>query len=234
MEWIMDWLLLSLIAAALWGGSNVVDKIIVEKHIPTPLIYAFFIGIYSLISALVVASTVSIQIWPIGSTVLAGLSGILYLIYILLYFAALSRADAAVVGALGQITPIFVALWDYLIIGEVFGQVTYLGVIIIVLGSILISLEYRRNTVKSSICCNSALRLMLAACFIRSLSDLLLKCALMNLGSWDGFFWSRLGFFIGALGVLAFMSSRQQVVAAVKTTGWRTNLLIMASEITTL
>lgn len=231
----MDWLVLSLTAAVLWGGVSVVDKVILEKYIPNPLLYAFFMGAYGLISALVVSWIVPIQIWPIGATLLACLSGALYLLYILLYFAALGRNDTAIVVALGQITPIFATLWDYLILGEVFGVTTYLGVIIVVLGTLFISLEYSHDSVKTSIRLNSAaLQLMIAACFVRSLSDLMLKYALTELTSWDGFFWPRWGIFAGTLVILVFHPGRQQWSVAIKTIGLRVNLLILVSEIIAL
>jgi len=128
----MDWLTLSLTAAALWGGFNVVDKVIIEKHIPSPWLCACFMATYGLVSALVVGLMVPIRVESLGSTALTCLSGLLYLVYILLYFAALGHGDSVVVAALGQITPIFAALWDYLILGQVFGMMTYLGVGVIV------------------------------------------------------------------------------------------------------
>src|SRR5688500_107585 len=136
----MDWLTLSLMAAALWGGSNVVDKVLIEKHIPSPLLCAFFMGAYGVISALVVAMTARLHFESLGGVALACLSGVRYSIYRLLSFAALSHGEATVVAALGQITPLFAALWDYLVLGQVFGVMTYVGVGGVVLGAVLISL----------------------------------------------------------------------------------------------
>jgi bacterial/archaeal transporter family protein len=127
----MDWLILSLTAAALWGGASIVDKVIVEKHLPSPVLCAFFMGAYGLASALVVGLAAPIHFDSPGAVLLACLSGLLYLGYILLYFAALSHGDTAVVVALGQLTPLFAAFWDYLILGQVFGPITYLGVIVV-------------------------------------------------------------------------------------------------------
>lgn len=40
----MEWLTWSLTAAILWAGVSVVDKVIIEKHIPHPCLYSFFFG----------------------------------------------------------------------------------------------------------------------------------------------------------------------------------------------
>lgn len=228
------WLVLGLSAAALWGTVSVVDKIIIEKHIPHPLIYSFFMGAYGLVSALIVGLTAPIHLEPIGPTFLAFLSGAAYFFYIWLYFKALSHSDATGVVALGQITPIFAILWGYLLLGETFKAINYGGIISIVLGAVLISLECHREATRLQLRFNAALPLMVAACLVRSLSDLLLKYPLQEINAWDGFFWPRLGIFIGALAILASGSMRRQLWSALRQMSWRINLLIGGSEATAL
>lgn len=226
----MDWLSLSLTAAVLWGGSNVVDKVLIKNHIPGPVLCAFFTGAYGLISALVVALAVPLHFDAPGAIALACLSGILYFIYILLYLTALSHGEAAVVAALGQMTPLFAAFWDYLILGQVFGLMTYVGVGVVVLGAGLISLERRQEVVKTSPCFNRALLLMVIACFVRSLSDLSLKYALTELNDWDGFFWLRLGIFAGAVVMVLVGPGSERLLTTIKGMGWPINLLVMGNE----
>jgi drug/metabolite transporter (DMT)-like permease len=230
----MDWLLLSLIAAALWGVVSVIDKIVIEKHIPDPIIYSFFLAVYGLVSALVVGSAEPIHLVPIGHTLLALLSGTLYLVYIWLYFMALSRSDATVVVALGQITPIFAIAWGYLFLAEVFEVTKYAGVISTVLGAALASLERHQTATGTRLRFNSALPLMVSACFVRSLSDLLLKFSLQEISTLDGFFWPRLGIFVAALTILTGCSIRRRLWVTVRQLSWRINLLIAGSEATAL
>lgn len=230
----MDWLVLSLAAAALWGGASVVDKVILEKHIPSPVLCAFFMGAYGLVSALVVGLTRPLHLDSLGAISLACLSGILYLAYILLYFTALGHGDTAVVVALGQVTPLFAACWDFLILGQLFGPLTYAGVIAVVLGAVLISLERRQEVTRSSPRFNRALQLMIMACFVRSLSDLSLKYALNELSGWNGFFWPRLGIFVGAVVVVLIGPGPQRLVTTIKGLGWPTNLVIMSNEVISL
>jgi transporter family protein len=226
----MNWLSLSLTAATLWGGASVVDKIVVEKHLPSPVLCAFFMGAYGLVSALVVGLVVPLHFHSLSAISLACLSGLLYLAYIMLYFAALGHGDTAVVVALGQITPLFAALWDYLILGQVFGPLTYVGVIGVVLGAGLISLERRQAAIKRSPRVNKALQLMVLACLVRSLSDLSLKYTLTELDGWDGFFWPRLGLFAGAVVIALVGLGPGQLATTIKRIGWPTNLLIMGNE----
>ena len=226
----MNWLGLSLIAATLWGSASVVDKIVVEKHLPSPVLCAFFMGAYGLVSAIVLGLTTPLHFDSPGAIFLGCLSGLLYLAYILLYFTALGHGDTTVVVALIQITPLFAALWDYLILGQVFGPLTYIGVIGVVVGAGLISLERRQAAIKSSPRFNKALQLMVLACFVRSLSDLSLKYALTELHEWDAFFWPRLGLFAGAVVVGLARLGPGQVATTIKRIGWQLNLLIMGNE----
>jgi hypothetical protein len=98
----------------------------------------------------------------------------------------------------------------------------------------LISLERRQTAVKSSPHFNRALLLMVIACFVRSLSDLSLKYALAELGDWDGFFWPRLGIFVGAIVVVLVGPGLPRLVTTIKGMGWQPNLLIMGNEFISL
>jgi transporter family protein len=227
----MDWLTLALIAAALNGGVSVVDKFVIEKQIPNPMVYSLFMGSYGIISAIVVFFAADIHIRPVGLTIMAFLSGTAYLLYIVLYFAAMSYNDASVVVALGQISPIFSTLLGFLFLNERFTMLTYLGVGLTTVGAVLISLERNEDTqLKRRLRINAALRLMVVACFIYSLNSFMLKFALEEISVWDGFFWPRMGVFAGALALLLLPSVRRQLSTALRNIGWRVNVLIMGSE----
>jgi drug/metabolite transporter (DMT)-like permease len=131
---------------------------------------------------------------------------------------------------LGQITPIFAIGWGYFFFNEVFEASNYGGVITIILGAVLISLERPQKGSGFLFCLNNALKFMAAACLIRSLSDLLLKYPLQEINAWDGFFWQRLGIFIGALTIPAYGSTRRQLWSALRQMNGRINLLIGGSE----
>jgi drug/metabolite transporter (DMT)-like permease len=191
-------------------------------------------GTYGLVSALIVGSMAPIHFEPVRPTLLAFLSGALYFGYIWLYFMALRRSDTAGVVALGQITPVFAVGWGYLFFNEVFEAINYGGVISIVLGAVLVSLERHQAAIGFRIRLNKALLFIVAACFVRSLSDLLLKCPLQEISAWDGFFWPRLGIFSAASAILVFGSTRRQLWEALQQMGWRVNLLIGGSETTAL
>lgn len=228
----MTWLGFSLLAALLWTGVSVVDKVVIEKYIPNALTFSFFMSSYGLISASLFAVFFSIHLAPLIHIMLATVSGTLYLVYIVLYFASLAYSDASVVVALGQITPIFATLWGFVFLKERFEWWAYGGIVLIIFGAIGLSLESNQATdgkVKT-VQLNKALQFMILACFVRSLSDLLLKSALEKVSVADGFFWPRIGIFAGACVPLGFAFVRKRLWLTIKQIGIRANLLIMGSE----
>jgi drug/metabolite transporter (DMT)-like permease len=229
----MDWLTLALIGSALNGGVSVVDKYVIAKRIPYPIVYSFFMSGYGMVSAFIMLATLDIQVGHILGTVLAIASGTVYLFYIVLYFAALSHGDAAVVVAFAQISPIFSLFLGLVFLGERFSLPNYIGVGIITLGAFFLSLERDSppGDSKAKLHVNKALKLMLLGCIFSSVSQLLLKLALDDISVENGFFWPRLGVFGGALVILVFPSIRQQLRVSVRGIGVQTNVLILVSEI---
>lgn len=227
----MNWLALAIIAAALNGGVSVVDKYIVAKRIPNPIAYSFFLSGVGLISAVIMLLTVDIDGTPLTATLLAAFSGTVYLAYIVLYFAAMGFGDAPVVVALAQITPIFSTVWGFIFLGERFDMLTYVGVATIIVGSILISLErHEDGKAKARLRLNTALQLMVAGCFINSISQLMLKYALKEISDWDGFFWPRLGVFLGAVVMLLLPTIRKRLLSTLREIRKGDYLLIVGNE----
>lgn len=227
----MNWSSLALLAAGLNGAVSVVDKFIVAKRIPDAIVYSLFMSVFGLASAVVMPLIVDIHTTPLMATLLALFSGTVYLAYIVLYFAAMGFGDAPVVVALAQITPIFSALWGFFCLGERLGPLTYVGVAIVIAGAILISLERSEDQgARAKLQLNTALPLMVAGCFVNSVSQLMLKYALQETSDWDGFFWPRLGVFAGALAMLLVPSHRRRLRSSLREIGPGTYSLILGNE----
>lgn len=231
----MDWLALAMLAAALNGAVSSVDKFIVAKQIPDPAMYAFFMSTVGMVSAIVMWFAQDIHIVPLGPTFLALSSGILYLAYIALYFAALAYGDASVVVALGQITPVFTTLWGFTFLGERYDTLTYVGVGLVIAGSVVLSREENvEGDTKTPAHLNQALLLMLAGCFFNSISQLMLKSSLQEIRTLDGFFWPRIGVFLGGVILIMAPSRRRALGSAFRGMDRRVYGLIAGNEVIAL
>jgi hypothetical protein len=71
---------------------------------------------------------------------------------------------------------------------------------------------------------------MALGCFFNSVSNLMLKYALTEIGVWDGFFWPRLGVFAGAGAMLIVPVVRQRMWQRLSRIGRDTYAMIAGNE----
>lgn len=229
-----EWLLLALLAAGMWGMVNVIDKIIVEKHITNPLIYLIFSGVYGLIPAVFLA-ILGIQSVSISIIFLSMLTGVILIAYTYLYFKALQYSDTSVVVSLLQMIPIFSLLWGYLFFGEVFGPLTYVGIVLILAGATLISIPSKIE--KSNIdrgwkkLVSYAMLLMIPSTFLASIGYAIQNYTVEYGNSATIFFWGRIGALL-SIGIL-FLSKklRDETLITLRKVGLKINLTVITNEI---
>jgi len=138
----MNWLLVSILAAAVMGPVSIIDKFVLHKYANTPLtllllvgMASFTIGILSLsIGGIPKEATLIKTISAISSGLLFGFSGII--VVNVLYRQEVSRTIP-----ITQSAPIFTALLAFLLLGENISLIQWGGILITVLGSALISLR---------------------------------------------------------------------------------------------
>ncbi|MFQ6032309.1 MAG: EamA family transporter, partial [Candidatus Zixiibacteriota bacterium] len=106
----------------------------------------------------------------------------------LFYYKALFVEEISRVLPLYSITPIFVLILSTIFLGEVFTPVKYLGIALIILGSILISLKKKERLTLSG-----ALLLILVASLFLSVYYVALKHITDVIPFWDAFVWTRIG-----------------------------------------
>ncbi len=134
----MSWLLFTLLAVNLWVVSNIIDKNVVSKRIRSviiPIIIGGFGNIlYAAFAFLIFGATFSFEGFILG---------IIYVLVILLYYKALRLEEASRVIAFFGLVPIFVSVIAYFLLGEQFGSIKYIGILLVVFGAILISVKKR-------------------------------------------------------------------------------------------
>jgi transporter family protein len=146
----MTWLVITLVSSACLGLIHVIDKIVLHKYIKTPLTLILLIGVIEIIVGSVMLCFSNI---PNEATFFTNTSAIAsgafiafaqILLQRILYTHEVSRTVP-----IAQSSPIFAALLALFILGESISIVQWIGIIIVVLGSILISLKLdnKSNTV---------------------------------------------------------------------------------------
>ncbi len=134
----MNFLPISILAYALNGGATVIDKILLNNKLPSPLAYVFFINILGLLS---------IFLFPFGfilnlkALTLAAVSGVMFVIAIYAFFQALKTGEASVVApVVGSLNPFFTLIIGWIFLNQVLTNNQLLAFFLLLVGASVITL----------------------------------------------------------------------------------------------
>ena len=132
------WVFFALSAALTWATVTLLDKVLLERHIPSG---STFLILTSLVGLLPAAGLFAFgRQWELvdgASLGIALFAGLLESVFLLLYYKALRVADAPIVAILLQCVPVITIAISLLLFHETFFFSTYLGIGIIIGGTIL-------------------------------------------------------------------------------------------------
>lgn len=188
----MSWFSLAVLTALFTSLVSIVDKIVVERFLRDrwsfPFFIAAFLGVYA-IGLLAVRGALGLfRMPPAPVLAVALLPGILHYASSVLYTRTLLLTDAATVAAITQTAPLFAVILGWGFFGELFGPLTYVGILLSVVCSAILSAE---QTPAARRVLNPVLLMTLASAVLRSLGDLFVKVTLQGQDYWNTFALSR-------------------------------------------
>ncbi len=195
----MLWILVITLAYLCFALSSLGDRIILSGH-SRPNSYTFFVGILS--------AAVILLIPFIGISVPQGilwlwiiLAALFNILGIYTMFSALNVFDVSkIIPTIGALQPIFVVIFSFLILGEdAMGSRQILAFVILLLGSVLISIEKNYRVTRRS------LKLSFFAALFFSLEMIFAKIVYLDLAFWDGFIWMKI---FGLVFVMSFLFNK--------------------------
>ncbi|MFA5954921.1 MAG: EamA family transporter [Patescibacteria group bacterium] len=206
----MSWLLVVLAGHLANALAFVVDKILLVGKMKYPSVYVFYIGTLGL---------ASFVLFPFGGMHLlsapvmgkAFVSGASFVVALLAFFTALKKGEttrvAPFVGA-------FVSLWTILLAGFILGErltgAEWVGIALLIFGSIIIS--YERVASATSITWSEAFYIVVAGGFF-ALSYTLAKAVFNSAEFIPAFLWMRLFAFVSVVPLLLLPTTRRQIFA---------------------
>lgn len=213
----MNWFLIALSAPALWAASSHIDKYLLQKYFNGNEGAALFI--FATIADLLFLPGILffhfhvLDIKFIHALILIGI-GILEGIAFLLYYSALAKDEASVVTPIYQIIPVFAYILGYLLLGETLTFQQIAGSLLIIFGSIIISLDLSQSKMNFK---TSILLVMLLSSLIFAFNGAIFKLVALEENYWLSNFWSLLGDMVMALVLFIFGSGyRKQFLAIFK------------------
>lgn len=203
----MLWLIIIISAYLLFAIVVLGDKYLLGGRIPNPKVYTFYVGALGILALFLIPLGFSIP--KIEIFFLSLLAGALFIFALFAYYNALQLFEPSrIVPAIGGILPVFTFLLVYFLPAEkeILAIKKIFAFLILILGSLLISLEREKKiTLKS-------FQFSLIVAFLASLSFILAKFTYDSFQSfWPAFIWMRIGGFLAALLFLFSKEVREEL-----------------------
>jgi len=202
----MPWYFFAFLSPLLWSISNHIDKYILGKYLKDAnsgvvAIFAGFVGFFFSLGILIFSPE---SVFGISTfhAVLIILNGALLVAAFIPYFYALNEEDASAVVPLYQTIPIFSFTLGFILLGESIGLLQIVAGILIILGSVLISVDLSKSGFHFK---KRSMFLMLLSSFMISLHYLVFKYVALEESFWRTVFWEYLGAVLVALFLLVFL-----------------------------
>lgn len=200
----MPWLALALVPSALFAVSNYLDKYLIEKYFHDQgngalIIFSSLIGMVAMPAVLLVdRGGLSL---PLSTAVFLTANGMLYVIGLLPYLAALRHEDASVAVPLWQLIPVFGYIFGYFFLGESLNLSQIGAGLIIILGAFGLSLDM--DAIRVSIKWRTFLLMSLSS-GIMALNGVLFKLLTLNASYGATIFWDSAGLVVIGMLYLIF------------------------------
>ncbi|MFW0862203.1 MAG: hypothetical protein ACKKL6_01320 [Candidatus Komeilibacteria bacterium] len=200
------WILVVTIGYLLNGASSVINKSLLNKDIPNPVVYTFYItalGLFVFVLAPFGFSWIGLNMFLVSA-----LAGILFTLGLLYMFIALVKDEVSrVTPLIGGLQPIFVFALAFFLLDErlLFNQI--LAFALILIGGILITIQSGKSTKSQA----KMFWLSVLSSFLFAASFVLTKFVFNNVDFISGFIWIRIGSFIAASIFLLSKKQRQAI-----------------------
>lgn len=208
----MNWILFALVSPILLTLVNHLDKYLIEKYfndggVGALMIFSSLAGILVLPLAFVFSSENIFGI-TLNFTIILIIIGILSALAVFAYLFALKDEEATVVVPFYQTIPIFSGILGYFFLGEIITLPQIVGMLIILSGSVILSLEFDdENNFKFK---TKTVVLMLISSFIFAVNAVIFKKIALESSFWTSIFWENMGLVITGLFIFVFFRNHRK------------------------
>lgn len=145
----MNWILLSLIVAFLYAINNIIDKIFINNYIKNPYL-ASAISYSATFFLFCGISIFKVNVFDADIRIIffAFIIGIINSIACILFYFTIQKDEVSRFVLILSFQPAFVIILSFFVLGEFFSNIIYLGLILTLAGSLLISFKKVENKYK--------------------------------------------------------------------------------------
>jgi drug/metabolite transporter (DMT)-like permease len=204
----MNWLFIVIFAHLLYAGVFIIDRYLLKRTFSNPLCYAFWTGILGIFVFLL--APFGLKIPSTNLFILSLIAGLFWFLAIIVFYNALQKGESSrVVPIVGGFIPIFTLVLSFVFLSERLTLKELVAFLLLVAGSILISLTKRGNLTKAFV-------FSVGAALIFSIYFVITKYVFLNQNFISGLIWIRLGAFLGAISLLFFSFYRRRIFNRIK------------------
>lgn len=143
------WLIIVILAHLFYALIFLIDKYIISRPLPHPVVYAFYVGILS-IAVWLLVPIFGLSLPSGYDIVLILLAGVVQVTGCIFFYKALSMGEVSrIIPFVGSFGAIFILILSTLLIGERLNLQQYIAFILLVLGSLIISFKKKNIFQKS-------------------------------------------------------------------------------------
>ena len=204
----MIWVLYALGSAITFSLVSTLDKVLLQKYIPSSRVFIILVGFVQLLLALIVLPLASFTGYGADDAAIAIGSGLVTGAYLILLFWAISLQDVSRVVPVASTYPIFVAILAQLFLGEELGVLAWIGICVTVAGVGLMSFGPTARASDMGKGQTMVFALLVTASLLFGLTQIMSKVVADDMDVWTLLMWRMLG----AAAVCIALLVRTQVV----------------------
>ncbi|MFA6253725.1 MAG: EamA family transporter [Candidatus Paceibacterota bacterium] len=211
----MSWFFLALLAPALYGVSNHIDKYLVEKYLSKDKFKQEDVGsliLFSTLFALIVLPIIAIfepAVFNVDlmSALVLILNGIIVAGAIILYLHAIEKDEVSVVIPFLQLIPVFGYGLAILILNEYLSLAQIISSLVIIIAAMILSFDLTGEKIRIR---KQVILFAGGASILYALTDVIFKKIAVADGFWLSAFWQYAGVLLAGLIIFASIRSYRQ------------------------
>ena len=189
----MIWVLYALGSAVMFAFVSTLDKVLLQRYIPSSRVFIILVGFVQVLLALCVLPLASWTGYGVDDAAIAIVSGLVTGAYLILLFWAISIQDVSRVVPVASTYPIFIAILAQLFLGEDLGVLAWTGICVTVAGVGLMSFGPTARASDMGKGQTMVFALLVTASLMFGLSQILSKVVADDMDVWTLLMWRMLG-----------------------------------------
>lgn len=224
----MLWILIAFLGPIQHALANILDNYFVNKIFKHPAILVFYSSLINILFIPLILIFKRPHLPTLKLIPLYFILGAIEIAYLYPYYKALQDDDTSIVTSLFDLGKIFVPILAFFIVKERLSLIQYLGFIVLILGSTLLTIHHSKKKFKFT----KALPYMMLVSFILAFESVIYKYIFETTDWATGFIWPMVTSFLIIIPILLFRKYRKMIKSHYKDFKTKIHLFVIEELLT--